>query len=92
MASRASGLLDPRDPQVDAAIFAFLLGVLTGHPLRLAITDNRGRSGVLALRRLRERYIRSGKDHVCDMSNVRQAEDVRVFVCACVSVVVCSLV
>ncbi|EGD76400.1 hypothetical protein PTSG_07519 [Salpingoeca rosetta] len=69
VASRASGLLDPRDPQVDAAIFAFLLGVLTGHPLRLAITDNRGRSGVLALRRLRERYIRSGKDHV---SRLRQ--------------------
>ncbi|EGD77676.1 hypothetical protein PTSG_12790 [Salpingoeca rosetta] len=69
VASPASGLLDPRDPQVDAAIFAFLLGVLTGHPLRLAITDNRGRSGVLALRRLRERYIRSGKDHV---SRLRQ--------------------
>ncbi|EGD82707.1 hypothetical protein PTSG_03367 [Salpingoeca rosetta] len=69
VASRASGLLDPRDPQVDAAIFAFLLGVLTGHPLRLAITDNRGRSGVLALRRLRERYIRSGKDHI---SRLRQ--------------------
>ncbi|EGD79216.1 hypothetical protein PTSG_09938 [Salpingoeca rosetta] len=69
VASRASGLLDPRDPQVDAAIFAFLLGVLTGHPLQLAITDNRGRSGVLALRRLRERYIRSGKDHV---SRLRQ--------------------
>ncbi|EGD82709.1 hypothetical protein PTSG_12003 [Salpingoeca rosetta] len=55
-------------PTVDAAIFAFLLGVLTGHPLRLAITDNRGRSGVLALRRLRERYIRSGKDHVSRLS------------------------
>ncbi|EGD78272.1 hypothetical protein PTSG_12873 [Salpingoeca rosetta] len=80
VASRASGLMDPRDPQVDAAIFAFLLGVLTGHPLRLAITDNRGRSGVLALRRLRERYIRSGKDHLLAAGVSIPEDDLRTLV------------
>ena len=55
---------DPRNPRVDAAIFAFLLPVLQGHPLNLVTTDNQQRSGVTALRRLKERYLHHGKDHV----------------------------
>ena len=57
-------LLNPHKPQVDAAIFAFLLSILGGHPLQMAISDNDARSGCLALRRLKERYIRSGMDHI----------------------------
>ena len=56
-------LLNPHEPRVDAAIFSFLVSVLGGHPLQLATTDNAGSSGCLALRRLKQRYIRSGVDY-----------------------------
>ena len=48
----------------DAALFTFLVKILRGHPLQIAITDNPNRSGVLVLQRLRERYEPTGQEHI----------------------------
>lgn len=59
---------DPsKDKSLDAAVFSFIISLLKGHPLQLAITNNPHRSGVLALKRLLERYIPSGKDYVANL-------------------------